>query len=65
MTNDEQKALRLVHGGLELLRNAIIKGDPHRELELRARDLLADVEGIASGKASVVASFGKTNYLDR
>ncbi len=57
MTDDEQRALRLVRGGLELLRNAIIKGDPHRELELRARDLLADVEGIASGKAKIVASF--------
>ncbi len=57
MTQDEQKALRLVRGGLELLRNAIVKGDPYRELEFRARDLLADVEGIASGKASVVASF--------
>ncbi len=57
MTADEQKALRIARGGLELLRNAIVKGDPHRELELRARDLIADVEGIASGKASVVASF--------
>ena len=57
MTQDEQKALRLVRGGLELLRNAILKGDSVRELELRTRDLLADVEGIASGKASVVASF--------
>jgi hypothetical protein len=57
MTDDERKALRIVQGGLELLRNAIVKGDPHRELELRARDLMADMEGIMSGKARVVAGF--------
>lgn len=57
MTSDEQKALVIVQGGLELLRNAIIKGDPQRELELRARDLMADLEGVMSGKARTVASF--------
>ena len=62
MTDDERKALGLVQGGLELLRNAVIKGDPHRELELRARDLIADVEGIIGGKAHVVAQFKQPRY---
>lgn len=57
MTTDEQKALRLVQGGLELLRNAIMKGHPTRALELRARDIIADVRAINEGKASAVASF--------
>ena len=55
MTQDERKAFDLMRGGLELLRNAIVKGDPHRELELRARYLLADATAIANGKAHVVA----------
>lgn len=59
MTADEKKAIELVQGGLELLRNAIVKGDPHRELELRARDLLADLRAVTSGKARTVASFGQ------
>lgn len=57
MTTDEHKALRLVQGGLELLRNAIMKGDPNRELEFRTRNLIADVRAIDGGKASAVASF--------
>jgi hypothetical protein len=57
MTDDERAAIRLIQGGVELLRNAAIKGDPHREIELRARDILADLEGVMSGKARMVASF--------
>ena len=57
MTEDEQRALRVVEGGIELLRNAILRGDSLRELEFRARDLLADVRGIADGKAKMVATF--------
>lgn len=47
MTRKEQDAFRLIEGGLELLRNAIAHGDPHKELELRANDLLRDVRAIA------------------
>jgi hypothetical protein len=43
MTDKERTKLNEIEGGLEMLRNAIAKGDPHRELEFRARDLLADV----------------------
>lgn len=43
MKHIERVKLMNVEGGLELLRNAIQKGDPHRELELRARDLLREV----------------------
>ncbi len=57
MTEDERKALGIVAGGIELLRNAIVSGDPHRELELRARDVLADIRGVLDGKAKTVASF--------
>jgi hypothetical protein len=59
MTDDERKALQLVQGGLELLRNAAVKGDSHREIEFRARDLMADLEGVMSGKAHIVASFSR------
>lgn len=47
MTRKEQDAFRLIEGGLELLRNAIVAGDPHSELELRARDLIRDMRAIA------------------
>jgi hypothetical protein len=47
----EKKALHLVEGGLELLRNAISKGDPHNELELRANDLLREVRAIGAPRA--------------
>lgn len=47
MTPKEQDAFRLIEGGLELLRNAIVKGDPYKELELRANDLISDVRKIA------------------
>lgn len=43
MTRAERQQLNLIEGGLEMLRNAITKGDPHRELDLRARDLLKEV----------------------
>lgn len=59
MTRDEQKALRLVEGALELLRNAISEGDPLRELDLRARGLLADMRAITAGKSRAVAMFPK------
>ena len=57
MTEDEQRALRVVEGGIELLRNAILKGDPLKELEFRTRELLAEVKGIANGNAKMVATF--------
>lgn len=57
MTSDERKALDMIRGGTELLRNAIVKGDPHAELEFRARDLLADIDGLANGRAKAVANF--------
>lgn len=57
MTQDERKALALIQGGLELLRNAIAKGDPSRELEFRARDLLAETRALAEGNAKTVAGF--------
>ena len=57
MTEDEQKALRVIEGGIELLRNAILKGDSMRELEFRARELLTEVRGIANGNAKMVATF--------
>ena len=56
MTEDERKALRVIEGGIELLRNAIIKGDSLKELEFRARALLAEVRGIANGNAKMVAT---------
>ena len=46
MTEDEQKALRVIEGGIELLRNAILKGDPLKELESRAYELLVIVRGL-------------------
>ena len=57
MTEDEQNALRVVEGGIELLRNAILRGDSLKELESRALDLRAEVRGIADGKAKMVAMF--------
>lgn len=57
MTRDEQKALVMIQGGLELLRNAIVKGDPSRELEFRARDLLAETQAIIDGKAAAMTGF--------
>ena len=62
MTGDERLALEVVRGGIELLRNAIIKGDPQKELELRARDLLAEVDGIVDGQAKMVATFQTGAY---
>lgn len=62
MTQDEEAALGVIMGGIELLRNAIIKGDPHRELELRARDLYADVRAVADGKSKAVAGFKTAAY---
>ena len=62
MTGDERLALEVVRGGIELLRNAIIKGDPQKELELRARDLLAEVDGIVDGQAKMVATFQADTY---
>jgi hypothetical protein len=60
MTQDEQKALVLVQGGLELLRNAAVKGDPYREIEFRARDLVSDVRAILNGNSRFVASLPST-----
>lgn len=57
MTSDEKRALQVIQGGLELLRNALIKGDPQREIEFRVRDLLAETRALADGKAKAVASF--------
>lgn len=60
MTPDERKAIELTQGGIELLRNAIVKDDPKRELELRARDLLSDVRAILEGRAYIVAQFPRS-----
>jgi hypothetical protein len=57
MIIDESKALMLIEGGMELLRNAIVNGDPQRELELRARDLLAEIRAVNLGLAKTVAAF--------
>lgn len=46
MTEDERKGLDQIEGGIELLRNAIVKGDPVRELEFRVRDILTDIRSI-------------------
>lgn len=62
MTEDEQAALGVIMGGADLLRNAIVKGDTQKELELRARDLLADLKGLADGKAKMVAGFKYGSY---
>jgi hypothetical protein len=59
VTNQERKAIDIVIGGVNLLRTAIAHCDPHRELDFRARDILADLEGIVAGHANVVASFGR------
>lgn len=65
MTEDEQAALGVIMGGAELLRNAIVKGDTQKELELRARDLLADLKGLADGKAKMVAGFKYGSYAEQ
>jgi hypothetical protein len=57
MTEHEKKAMNLIEGGMELLRNAIQKGDPQRELEFRARDLLAEIRAVNLGLAKTVAAF--------
>jgi hypothetical protein len=57
MTKDERKALLIVAGGMELLRNAIMHGDPQRQLELRARDVLTEIRGVLDGKAKTVGKF--------
>lgn len=57
MTADERMALLFVQGSLELLRNSIIKCDPQRELESKARDILDHVKAIMDGKVRVVSSF--------
>jgi hypothetical protein len=59
MDRTERKALDVLEGGIELLRNAILKGDDPRELEFRARDLLADVRAIRNGKAKTISQFPK------
>lgn len=46
MTEKQRKKLAGIEGGIEMLRNAIIKGDPQRLLEFRANDLLADVRSL-------------------
>lgn len=58
MTAKERKKLYEIEGGLELLRNAIAKGDPHRELDFRARDLLADVRFLARPDATATRDIG-------
>ena len=57
MTEDERKALELIEGGIELLRNAIVKGDPQRELEFRVRDILAEIRAVNAGLSNTVAAF--------
>jgi hypothetical protein len=57
MTEDERKALELIEGGVELLRNAIVKGDPPRELEFRVRDILAEIRAVNAGLSKTVAAF--------
>ncbi len=47
MTQKEQDAFRLIEGGLELLRMAVVASDPHRELELRINDIIRDIRAIA------------------
>lgn len=47
MTPKEQDAFRLIEGGLQLLRVAVVAGDPHKELELRVNDLIRGVKSIA------------------
>jgi len=58
MTRDERKALDQIEGGIELLRNAIAKGDPQSELNFRVRDILADVRALSKhGRAPPAAAY--------
>lgn len=62
MNDIERKALRVIEGQLELLRNAIIIERPQRELEFRMRDIIADVRAVAAGNSATVADFPAPNH---